>query len=532
MLTLLLAIMSPTAHAYDFAGVSWDWMGRPMAHPVYVDLDQFPADFADGDTDLIEANVESALDAWNGHANMHLFYGGPDPDLASYEPAIVIGYVEEVTDPLMGINFQYGNEMGARKCDIFLYGIADGYPNNWVFEDGEYGRHMAETVAHEIGHCLGLGHSDVPGALMWAGQVNQDAPNAPNDDDIAGIRALYPSLQHGDCHDDADGDGWLDCQGDCDDDNPNIGPGFAELCDGLDNDCDLEVDESGSVAHVFVEEDIMTERDEFMVMNWYHAVESTTLESFDVWAEITASGLVSFLVYEVAEDGVPPILIDGSTVLLDPTGEPGWLSSERFNTPLVQGKDYVLVFGSDGSFDVPRGDNDGLILGGVELLGHDISWWRFDRFEPEEFDLYEDYAYVQQLHLSPIADADGDGILDVCDACDADGPDTDGDGTADCEDACPNEAFDPDGDGICAQEDNCPADYNATQIDQDSDGLGDACDETPTGPEPEPVEEVEESGGTDCGGCSSREIAPLGGFLGLFTGFAWLTGRRRVISPR
>ena len=41
---------------------------------------------------------------------------------------------------------------------------------------------------------------------------------------------------------DADGDGVFE-ESDCDDDNANIYPGAAELCDGLDNNCDGSVDE-------------------------------------------------------------------------------------------------------------------------------------------------------------------------------------------------------------------------------------------------------------------------------------------------
>lgn len=38
---------------------------------------------------------------------------------------------------------------------------------------------------------------------------------------------------------DADGDGVTECAGDCDDGNPNISPMQPEICDGIDNDCNV-----------------------------------------------------------------------------------------------------------------------------------------------------------------------------------------------------------------------------------------------------------------------------------------------------
>ncbi len=42
---------------------------------------------------------------------------------------------------------------------------------------------------------------------------------------------------------DADGDGFSVSDGDCNDDDPNVNPGVADTCNGIDDDCDSEVDE-------------------------------------------------------------------------------------------------------------------------------------------------------------------------------------------------------------------------------------------------------------------------------------------------
>lgn len=112
-----------------------------------------------------------------------------------------------------------------------------------------------------------------------------------------------------------------------------------------------------------------------------------------------------------------------------------------------------------------------------------------------------------------VVDSDGDGAADVQDNCpmDANGDqaDSDMDGMGDACDACPsdqgglnacdacgavpaevcdvgmadencngqvNEGCDTDGDGETDDVDNCPAVANASQMDRDADGTGDACD--------------------------------------------------------
>ena len=70
-------------------------------------------------------------------------------------------------------------------------------------------------------------------------QLDDDGDGIPNsDDDCITVWGNSTTPTVG-CPD-ADGDGYAD---ECDDENPDIYPGAAEVCDGLDNDCNGLVDD-------------------------------------------------------------------------------------------------------------------------------------------------------------------------------------------------------------------------------------------------------------------------------------------------
>ncbi|MEL6342680.1 MAG: lamin tail domain-containing protein, partial [Myxococcota bacterium] len=67
-----------------------------------------------------------------------------------------------------------------------------------------------------------------------------------------------PGAENGDCNTDTDGDGF-DEASDCDDNDSNTYPGADETCDGIDNDCDENIDENptdGSTYYADVDDDL------------------------------------------------------------------------------------------------------------------------------------------------------------------------------------------------------------------------------------------------------------------------------------
>ena len=77
--------------------------------------------------------------------------------------------------------------------------------------------------------------------------INPTATEIPNndvDENCDGIVAVI----------DNDGDG-VNSDEDCDDNNPNVFPGAAELCDGLDNNCDAQIDEGFTLVTYFIDRD-------------------------------------------------------------------------------------------------------------------------------------------------------------------------------------------------------------------------------------------------------------------------------------
>jgi len=136
---------------------------------------------------------------------------------------------------------------------------ADVYTNqrySYVSEgeaDGCSGEFYIEGImVHEVGHVIGIGHSDVPGSTMYpsVGYCNNDPATLSNDDKSAESDLYSGGGGPGPGCTDADGDGHCSIAtggDDCNDSNNKIYPGANDTKgkqgrDGIDNDCDGIID--------------------------------------------------------------------------------------------------------------------------------------------------------------------------------------------------------------------------------------------------------------------------------------------------
>lgn len=86
-------------------------------------------------------------------------------------------------------------DAGGRITDADIGFNADLYEFSMDDDPSEDEIDLLSVATHEVGHFLGIGHSEVPGATMWATYEGGIAARTLSEDDIAAIEYLYPCAE-------------------------------------------------------------------------------------------------------------------------------------------------------------------------------------------------------------------------------------------------------------------------------------------------------------------------------------------------
>lgn len=192
LLTLLLALFIPSgASAYTFLYTCGPtWTNLPITYYInQVGSDNMPFS-------TLENLIEDSYDAWEAPccSRFRAQYGGPTQLTAvNNNQRIVLSWEESQWDPRFGsANVTIGvtltsvwNDCTIAEAPILFNGVGFQFTTNGGGTD------LQSIATHEIGHMLGLAHSSVFEATMYASYVGGSGARTLHQDDTDGVCALY-----------------------------------------------------------------------------------------------------------------------------------------------------------------------------------------------------------------------------------------------------------------------------------------------------------------------------------------------------
>lgn len=179
----------------QYLGIS-DSFGRwPDATVNYVyNPTNKPAIFSDDAYTL--SLIQQAMAEWENVSGIHFVYQGTDSNAViddDTDGIVVFGWADIGSAGLGGYNSSCTSLdiTAAGYCPYTDGSVKLNYTTvDWDKGDAEFtASYFKQVVTHEIGHMIGLGHSDNPDSVMFANPYNH--LHHPRTDDIEIVQALY-----------------------------------------------------------------------------------------------------------------------------------------------------------------------------------------------------------------------------------------------------------------------------------------------------------------------------------------------------
>lgn len=188
IIVLCTLLINTTGHAFVIWGIDWNWLG---GNPVSVGMKVNP-NCTDATAPNELATLQSAMNTWsNAGANFAFYYAGAT-SVTNYTNN---GQNDMCWNPSGGGGalatttawYQPGTS-NMTQCDVVFW---DG-GITWSTTTPSYFQYDVESVAlHELGHCLGLDHSQYNWAVMWYAIGGGEVQRTLSSDDIAGAIYIY-----------------------------------------------------------------------------------------------------------------------------------------------------------------------------------------------------------------------------------------------------------------------------------------------------------------------------------------------------
>jgi len=182
----LLTVLSGRTGAFSLSGPSW-----PQAQTPYY-INSANLDLAGP---AAEAAVRAGADAWLLQAGAFRFaYAGPSSQTTNTNDQInLVLFRDAANGSAIATTYWWSSNNRIIDADIVFWDAGFTFFAGTTGCSG--GFYIEDIAAHEFGHALGMGHSDIAGATMYPSVSYCNTANRTLDaDDIAGVRTLYPPL--------------------------------------------------------------------------------------------------------------------------------------------------------------------------------------------------------------------------------------------------------------------------------------------------------------------------------------------------